>query len=77
MGKRTGFSGLSRFVQDAFKEGNSSHETKLDVRPTKKPKLEASYWVERYNATGLVTHFTDASQVPEHLQKCWCNLLES
>ena len=27
-------------------------------------------WVEKYDATGLVPHYTHHSQVPTHLQKC-------
>ena len=27
-------------------------------------------WVEKYDATGLVPHYTHHSQVPAHLQKC-------
>ncbi|KAK0469601.1 Tgs1 protein [Desarmillaria tabescens] len=27
------------------------------------------HWVEKYDATGLVEHYTDLSQVPEHLKK--------
>ena len=27
-------------------------------------------WVQKYDASGLVPHYTHASQVPEHLQKC-------
>ena len=40
---------------------------------------EAGQWIEKYDATGLVPHYTEASQVPDHLQKCgsfidhvWC-----
>ena len=31
-------------------------------------------WVEKYDATGLIVHYSDASQVPEHLQKCACSI---
>ena len=27
-------------------------------------------WIEKYDSTGLVPHYTHASQVPEHLKKC-------
>jgi trimethylguanosine synthase len=27
-------------------------------------------WIEKYDSTGLVPHYTHTSQVPEHLQKC-------
>lgn len=41
------------------------------ARTNKKRKaglLGAGY--ERYDATGLVPYYTDASEVPEHLRKC-------
>ncbi|KAI0793711.1 S-adenosyl-L-methionine-dependent methyltransferase [Fomes fomentarius] len=44
----------------------------LDHRPTKKAKLRAGLLgpgLEKYDATGLVPCYTDASQVPNHLQK--------
>lgn len=31
-------------------------------------------WVEKYSAVGLVPHYTQAEQVPEHLQKCRSSL---
>lgn len=31
-------------------------------------------WVKKYEAAGLVAHYTDISQVPEHLHKCMFNL---
>ena len=42
------------------------------TRPLKKRKLNALLLneLERYDATGLVPHYTNAKQVPEHLQKC-------
>lgn len=48
---------------------NSDEET---ARPLKKRKLNAllSKELERYDATGLVPHYTNAKQVPGHLQKC-------
>ncbi|KAJ7594388.1 Tgs1 protein [Mycena floridula] len=60
MGKRN-LSGLSRFLGQAFEE-----ET---PRPVKRQKKEDGPWVEKYDASGLVTHYTEASQVPEHLVK--------
>ena len=30
----------------------------------------ASKWVDNYDATGLVPHYTHHSQLPTHLQKC-------
>ncbi|RPD64502.1 S-adenosyl-L-methionine-dependent methyltransferase [Lentinus tigrinus ALCF2SS1-7] len=44
----------------------------LDTRPKKKAKLQTGLLgpgLEKYDATGLVPFYTDASQVPEHLQK--------
>jgi trimethylguanosine synthase len=31
---------------------------------------EVRQWIQKYDATGLVPHYTDASQVPDRLQKC-------
>ena len=48
-------------------------EDALDTRPKKKPKLQRGLLgpgLEKYDATGLVPFYTDASQVPPHLQKC-------
>ncbi len=48
-------------------------ETRSDARPTKKVKLQAGLLgegLEKYDATGLAPFYTEASQVPEHLQKC-------
>lgn len=71
MGKRAAVSGLSRFVKEAF-----TNEV-IDERPTKKQKTAtkpenaaAPQWIEKYDATNIVPHRSDASQVPEHLQKC-------
>ncbi|KAL1940731.1 hypothetical protein VTO73DRAFT_7772 [Trametes versicolor] len=47
-------------------------ETVPDARPVKKARLQAGLLgegLERYDATGLAPFHTEASQVPEHLQK--------
>lgn len=55
-----------------------------EIRPTKRRKMQTdgvtttdvgdvpwtAQWVEKYDATGLVPHYTNASEVPEHLKKC-------
>lgn len=55
-----------------------------EIRPTKRQKTQTdnvattdvgnepwpAQWVEKYDATGLVPHYTNASEVPEHLKKC-------
>ncbi|KAI1790228.1 S-adenosyl-L-methionine-dependent methyltransferase [Ganoderma leucocontextum] len=44
----------------------------LDTRPKKRTKLQAGLLrpgLEKYDATGLVPFYTEASQVPPHLQK--------
>ena len=60
-------------------ENNSTASTStqasdsLDNRPKKKQKLQTGLLgpgLERLDATGLVPFYTDASQVPGHLQKC-------
>lgn len=48
-------------------------ETVPEARPVKKARLQAGLLgegLEKYDATGLAPFYTDASQVPEHLQKC-------
>ena len=40
-------------------------------------KERNALWVQKYEATGLVVHYADASQVPEHLQKCACLCVSS
>ena len=30
----------------------------------------AAGWIEKYDASGLVPHYTHVDQVPEHLRKC-------
>ena len=47
----------------------------LDSPRKKRQKLQTGLLgsgLERFDATGLVPFYTDASQVPEHLQKCAC-----
>jgi len=55
--------------KDCEQTQDSDEET---ARPLKKRKLNAllSKELERYDATGLVPHYTNAKQVPEQLQKC-------
>ncbi|TBU24183.1 S-adenosyl-L-methionine-dependent methyltransferase [Dichomitus squalens] len=51
---------------------NGRGDDALDTRPKKKPKLHTGLLgpgLEKYDATGLVPFYTDASQVPQHLQK--------
>lgn len=41
------------------------------VTPRVSPQNDyGPHWVQKYDATGLVEHYTDLSQVPEHLKKC-------
>ncbi|KAF7356919.1 Tgs1 protein [Mycena venus] len=80
MGKRRGgVSGLARFLQTSNEE-NAAEIPEPDVRPAKKRKttengfvplenVSDSQWIQNYDATGMVPHYTDRSQVPEHLQK--------
>ncbi|KAJ7460665.1 Tgs1 protein [Mycena latifolia] len=84
MGKRRGgLSGLSRFLQQTFKGEEVSEQPESDLPPAKKRKTNEngvatvslpveysdSQWVEKYDATGLVPHYTHASEVPDHLKK--------
>jgi trimethylguanosine synthase len=58
----------------------------VESRPTKKRKandgseivvqeqpilsIQDGKWIKAYDATGLVPHYSNAAEVPEHLQKC-------
>jgi hypothetical protein len=55
--------------KDCEQTQDSDEET---ARPPKRRKLNAllSKELEGYDATGLVPHYTNAKQVPAHLQKC-------
>ncbi|KAF8196811.1 S-adenosyl-L-methionine-dependent methyltransferase [Mycena galopus ATCC 62051] len=83
MGKRRGgVSGLARFLQTS-NEGDATDPPESDVRPAKKRKTansdnsvgfvplenSDSQWIKNYDATGMVPHYSHASEVPEHLQK--------
>ncbi|KAH7919451.1 S-adenosyl-L-methionine-dependent methyltransferase [Leucogyrophana mollusca] len=86
MGKKSNFSGLSRFVQEAFGDGSKNEgpptsatpnkpitHPLIDVderRPAKKRKIEllGAGW-ETYDASGLVPHYKEPKEVPDHLQK--------
>ncbi|KAF7309582.1 Tgs1 protein [Mycena indigotica] len=65
MGKRPGtrVGGLARFLEPA-----SNTE-----RPTKKQRTDSEVqswtWIKKYDASGLVPHYQDEADVPEHLQK--------
>jgi trimethylguanosine synthase len=81
-GGLTGLSGfLSKLLEDAKAEvtNNTTIEENVPTHPSssKKRKLDDDQsgaperlWVKKYDATGLVPHYSDASEVPEHLQKC-------
>ena len=66
LGPKAGCKGKGK---DCEQTQNSDEET---GRPPKKRKLNAllSKELEKYDATGLVPHYTNAKQVPGHLQKC-------
>lgn len=85
MGKRSsGLAGLARFVQELKSDPDAPKSLKTNDSaqepPTKKRKTTSNSgaavvewkdpWVKKYEATGLVPHYTHASEVPEHLQKC-------
>lgn len=74
MGKKhNNLSGLSRFVSQAFEQTplpDSPSTPQTQPRPTKKRKTGLlGPENEPYDATDMVPFFTEASQVPEHLQK--------
>lgn len=82
MGKRhSTFTGLSRFVLEAFKQGDdgadSAQKRSPDAEPNaaqppvKKRKVGLlGPGREHLDATGLVPYYTDASEVPDRLRKC-------
>ncbi|KAK2467190.1 hypothetical protein APHAL10511_000739 [Amanita phalloides] len=71
--KRGGLTGLSGFVRKAFQETSQSQTTvSVNESPTESTKNDdgrQSHFVQKYDATGLVPHYSDPSQVPAHLQK--------
>ncbi|KAF8346512.1 Tgs1 protein [Amanita rubescens] len=85
MGKRKhgGLTGLSGFLSKLLSDEhakvevtNNTSTTEENVTTPKKRKLDDDHsgaperrWVKKYDATGLVPHYSDASEVPEHLQK--------
>lgn len=84
-GGLTGLSGfISKLLEDTRAEvTNNTSTTTIEENVTthpgssKKRKLDDDHnnaperrWVKKYDATGLVPHYSDASEVPEHLQKC-------
>ncbi|KAJ7626365.1 RNA cap guanine-N2 methyltransferase-domain-containing protein [Mycena polygramma] len=82
MGKRRGgLAGVARFLQQSNEEG-SADRPETDAPPAKKRKTNDStavaaptsegldsQWVQKYDASGLVPHYTHVSEVPEHLHK--------
>jgi hypothetical protein len=65
--------GSKSAIQDKGKGREESRGSDEDTaRPPKKRKLNSLLpkELERYDATGLVPHYTSKKQVPEHLQKC-------
>ena len=62
-------------------EGHKSKEPPIKRHKTDSEigaeKERDTLWMEKYDATGLVVHYADASHVPEHLQKCACLCLGS
>lgn len=52
-----------------------------DEPPPKRPRMDdlstqrestthGSQWIAKYDATGIVDHYEDPSEVPDHLRKC-------
>jgi len=85
MGKRTsGFQGISRFVLEAFNSeaepenstpvASTSTMTSSATLAVTKAELPHPHWVPKYDATGLVPHYTEEDEIPKHLEKCVCAL---
>ena len=83
--RKSGMTGLARFVLDSF--NNSNGATSNSIEPASEPEPEPAhklqkvdeekrvvssktYGKRRYDASGLVPHYENAEEVPEHLQKC-------
>lgn len=65
--------GVSRYAMAAFNQAEEPSQE--DNRPSKKRKVDVSAnfpagWVKKYDASHLVEHVTDPSQIPEDLSKC-------
>ncbi|KAJ6624914.1 Tgs1 protein [Mycena sp. CBHHK59/15] len=70
MGKRRGaLTGLSRFLQQSSKEEENREQPETDTLSFPVSSNSNSQWIEKYDASGTVPHYTDASEVPDHLQK--------
>ncbi|KAG6810473.1 hypothetical protein H0H92_011708 [Tricholoma furcatifolium] len=82
---RGGLSGLSKFIvalNEATTLSPTKHEEpviEVEDRPLKRQKASPNdtskkdghwpLWIKKYEASGVVPHYTDASEVPEGLQK--------
>ncbi len=60
--------GVSRYAMAAFNQADESGQE--DNRPSKKRKVDVSAkfpagWNEKYDASHLIEHVTDPSQIPE------------
>ncbi|EIW75329.1 Tgs1 protein [Coniophora puteana RWD-64-598 SS2] len=72
MGKKSNFTGLSRFVHQAFgdQETTTKKTDESFQHPAKRRKVETGTVVAIHRgAEGLVPHYRSAEEVPEHLQK--------
>lgn len=52
------------------KKRKTNNESAVVEELTSTQRDGGSGWISKYDASGLVPHYTEASQVPEHLQKC-------
>ena len=49
---------------------NAAHPKRRKLDDSGSDESARERWVQKYDATGLVPHYRDLSEVPEHLQKC-------
>ncbi|KAF8991047.1 RNA cap guanine-N2 methyltransferase-domain-containing protein [Cyathus striatus] len=63
--------GIQAAVSRASEDGNPHKKRKTDESAAAVSAQQpwAYRWNEKYDATGLVPHYSDPSEVPEHLQK--------
>lgn len=78
--------GIGRFVFEAFNNNGNEASASMDVALTSTPtttmsmstavvavtkaELPHAHWVPKYDATGLVPHYTEEDKIPKHLEKC-------
>ena len=55
---------------EKFSDGLASGANGAWTTTEREQEQRPAGWVQKYDARGLVSHYTTAEEVPEHLQKC-------